>query len=142
MLKTSTKNVAQDVVACLVETSGKGLLTEILKWMQMSQLQYNSSADEKIATDSSTPHISGEAAQLTGVASYTEDGSTKKESYRIMKKKAAEKSLKAQIERRSATSLQREDEDTRKCTLKTLKSNEDEGAEGESGTDLRREPRL
>ena len=59
-----------------------------------------------------------------------------------MKKKAAEKSLKAQIERRSATSLQREDEDTRKCTLKTLKSNEDEGAEGESGTDLRREPRL
>ena len=62
MLKTSTKNVAQDVVACLVETSGKGLLTEILKWMQMSQLQYNSSADEKIATDSSTPHISGEAA--------------------------------------------------------------------------------
>ena len=33
MLRTSTKNVAYEVISCLIDTSGKGVLTEIIKWL-------------------------------------------------------------------------------------------------------------
>jgi hypothetical protein len=37
MLKTSTKNVAHEVVSCLIETNGSGVLTKIIKWLSTSQ---------------------------------------------------------------------------------------------------------
>lgn len=33
MLRTSTKNVAYEVISCLIDQSGKGVLTEIIKWL-------------------------------------------------------------------------------------------------------------
>lgn len=33
MLRTSTKNVAYEVISCLIETNGRGVLTEIIKWL-------------------------------------------------------------------------------------------------------------
>jgi predicted metal-dependent hydrolase len=33
MLRTSTKNVAYEVISCLIDASGKGVLTEIIKWL-------------------------------------------------------------------------------------------------------------
>jgi hypothetical protein len=31
MLRTSTKNVAHEVISCLIDNSGNGVLTEIIK---------------------------------------------------------------------------------------------------------------
>lgn len=33
MLRTSTKNVAYEVISCLIESNGRGVLTEIIKWL-------------------------------------------------------------------------------------------------------------
>lgn len=33
MLKNSSKNAAQDIIACLFEADGRGMLTEIIKWL-------------------------------------------------------------------------------------------------------------
>ena len=33
MLRTSTKNVAYEVISCLIDSNGKGVLTEIIKWL-------------------------------------------------------------------------------------------------------------
>ena len=33
MLRTSTKNVAYEVISCLIEANGRGVLTEIIKWL-------------------------------------------------------------------------------------------------------------
>jgi len=37
MLRTSTKNVAYEVISCLIDNQGKGVLTEIIKWLTTSQ---------------------------------------------------------------------------------------------------------
>lgn len=37
MLRTSTKNVAHEVVSCLVEPTGRGVLTDIIRWLTTSQ---------------------------------------------------------------------------------------------------------
>ena len=37
MLRTSTKNVAHEVVTCLIEQSGRGVLTDIIRWLKTSQ---------------------------------------------------------------------------------------------------------
>lgn len=37
MLRTSTKNVAHEVVSCLIEPTGRGVLTEIIRWLTTSQ---------------------------------------------------------------------------------------------------------
>ena len=37
MLRTSTKNVAYEVISCLIDNTGKGVLTEIIKWLTTSQ---------------------------------------------------------------------------------------------------------
>lgn len=37
MLRTSTKNVAHEVVSCLIEPSGRGVLTDIIRWLKNSQ---------------------------------------------------------------------------------------------------------
>lgn len=37
MLRTSTKNVAHEVVSCLIEASGRGVLTDIIRWLKTSQ---------------------------------------------------------------------------------------------------------
>jgi len=37
MLRTSTKNVAYEVISCLIDSSGRGVLTEIIKWLTMNQ---------------------------------------------------------------------------------------------------------
>jgi hypothetical protein len=36
MLRTSTKNVAYEVISCLIESNGRGVLTEIIKWLTTS----------------------------------------------------------------------------------------------------------
>jgi len=36
MLRTSTKNVAYEVISCLIDSNGKGVLTEIIKWLTTS----------------------------------------------------------------------------------------------------------
>jgi hypothetical protein len=36
MLRTSTKNVAYEVISCLIDSQGKGVLTEIIKWLTTS----------------------------------------------------------------------------------------------------------
>lgn len=36
MLRTSTKNVAYEVISCLVDNTGRGVLTEIIKWLTTS----------------------------------------------------------------------------------------------------------
>lgn len=33
MLRTSTKNVAYEVISCLIDINAKGVLTEIIKWL-------------------------------------------------------------------------------------------------------------
>lgn len=37
MLRTSTKNVAYEVISCLIDSSGRGVLTEIIKWLTTNQ---------------------------------------------------------------------------------------------------------
>lgn len=37
MLRKSTKNVAHEVVSCLIESSGRGVLTDIIRWLTTSQ---------------------------------------------------------------------------------------------------------
>ena len=37
MLRTTTKNVAHEVVSCLIEASGRGVLTDIIRWLKNSQ---------------------------------------------------------------------------------------------------------
>lgn len=37
MLRTSTKNVAHEVVSCLVEPTSRGVLTDIIRWLTTSQ---------------------------------------------------------------------------------------------------------
>jgi hypothetical protein len=37
MLRTSTKNVAYEVISCLIDNNGKGVLTEIIKWLTTNQ---------------------------------------------------------------------------------------------------------
>ncbi len=37
MLKTSTKNVAQEVVSCLIESNGSGVLTKIIRWLNTKE---------------------------------------------------------------------------------------------------------
>ena len=41
MLRTSTKNIAYEVISCLIESNGKGGLTEIIKWFSMNQKIFN-----------------------------------------------------------------------------------------------------
>ena len=69
MLRSSTRNVAQEVVSCLIDSAGRGVLTEIIKWLSTSsqqhvenqtsildnaarkELEYTDSADEEEAAD-------------------------------------------------------------------------------------------
>lgn len=37
MLRKSTKNVAHEVVSCLVESTSRGVLTDIIRWLTTSQ---------------------------------------------------------------------------------------------------------
>lgn len=37
MLRTSTKNVAYEVISCLIDSNGRGVLTEIIKWLTTNQ---------------------------------------------------------------------------------------------------------
>ena len=36
MLRTSTRNVAYEVISCLIDTNGRGVLTEIIKFLTIS----------------------------------------------------------------------------------------------------------
>lgn len=36
MLRTSTRNVAYEVISCLIDSSGRGVLTEIIKFLTTS----------------------------------------------------------------------------------------------------------
>lgn len=36
MLRTSTKNVAYEVISCLIESNNRGVLTEIIKFLTTS----------------------------------------------------------------------------------------------------------
>jgi hypothetical protein len=40
MLKTSTRNAAYDVVTCLQDAEGRGVLTEIIKWLATNATQH------------------------------------------------------------------------------------------------------
>lgn len=51
MLCTSTKNIAQEVVSCLISAEGRGVLTEIIKWLAAS------------AANSSKPELNDESSQ-------------------------------------------------------------------------------
>lgn len=51
MLRTSTKNVAYEVISCLIDSAGRGVLTEIIKWLTMNQ-QNNQNLDGKSILDS------------------------------------------------------------------------------------------
>ena len=69
MLRSSTRNVAQEVVSCLIDSAGRGVLTEIIKWLSTSsqqhvenqtsildnaarkEMEYTDSADEEEAAD-------------------------------------------------------------------------------------------
>jgi len=37
MLRKTTKNVAHEIVSCLVEPTGRGVLTDIIRWLTTSQ---------------------------------------------------------------------------------------------------------
>lgn len=65
MLRTSTKNVAHEVVSCLVEPTGRGVLTEIIRWLSTSQ--HNILNDHLSILDSS------EIGQSTRYNNYEED---------------------------------------------------------------------
>ena len=36
MLRTSTRNVAYEVISCLIDANGRGVLTEIIKFLTIS----------------------------------------------------------------------------------------------------------
>jgi len=36
MLRTSTRNVAYEVISCLIDSNGRGVLTEIIKFLTTS----------------------------------------------------------------------------------------------------------
>jgi hypothetical protein len=51
MLRTSTKNVAYEVISCLIDSNGRGVLTEIIKWLTQNQ-QNSNMLDGKSILDS------------------------------------------------------------------------------------------
>jgi hypothetical protein len=65
MLRTSTKNVAHEVVSCLVEPTGRGVLTEIIRWLSTSQ--------QNILNDHLSILDSSEIGQSTRYNNYEED---------------------------------------------------------------------
>lgn len=39
MLRTSTRNVAYEVISCLIDAQGRGVLTEIIKFLSTNNKQ-------------------------------------------------------------------------------------------------------
>ena len=67
MLRTSTRNVAYEVISCLIDSAGKGVLTEIIKFLTISnkhiiEVEENSSSildtltKKQVSTSKKHPH--------------------------------------------------------------------------------------
>ena len=66
MLSSSTKNVAQEVVACLISRDGKGVLTDIIRWLAStasgkSELKSSEELSQKKLVTSKRPHTTGKS---------------------------------------------------------------------------------
>lgn len=87
MLRTSTKNVAYEVISCLIDQNGRGVLTEIIKWLTtcnqnllndndsiLNQLSRKKDVDEseeepESFIQSNNPGIKGDNASTTSAGS-------------------------------------------------------------------------
>ena len=77
MLRTSTKNVAHEVVSCLIESNGRGVLTEIIKWLTTSQqnlLRYDSHKSILDQTKEARKVLIGKESTNMSAANTDEEG--------------------------------------------------------------------